>query len=129
MNKHFIANKYLPIAQAFAAVTAASTAKSPIKDLRHRNISSAKASILALKTMSIRSTLIVATTIATLGLVSPAFAATNGGYSNDTGNIMPSYYGKDGWHLELPARGAARTGRTTAAVCKAWPRPVRTRRP
>jgi hypothetical protein len=61
-----------------------------------------RASIFALKTMSIRSTLIVATAIATLGLGSPAFAATYGGYSNDTGNLMPSYYDKDGWHLGLP---------------------------
>jgi hypothetical protein len=102
MNKHFTANRCLPIALTLAAVTAAGTAKAPIKDLRHRSISSAKASIFALKNMSIRSTLIVATTIATLGLVSSASAATNGGYSNDSGNIMPSYYGKDGWHLGLP---------------------------
>jgi hypothetical protein len=57
--------------------------------------------------MSIRSTLIVATAIATLaiatlGLGSPAFAATNGGLSNDTGNMRPSYYDKSGWHVGLP---------------------------
>ena len=52
--------------------------------------------------MSIRSIFIVATAAATLGLGSSAFAATYGGYSNDTGNMMPSYYDKDGWHLGLP---------------------------
>ena len=52
--------------------------------------------------MSIRSIFIVATAVATLGLGSSAFAATNGGYSNDTGNMMPSYYDKDGWHMGLP---------------------------
>lgn len=71
--------------------------------------------------MSIRSIFTVATAIATLGLGSPAFAATCGGYSNDTGNMMPSYYDKNGWHTAA--------GRHTAA-CKAWPRavPIRTRR-
>jgi hypothetical protein len=57
--------------------------------------------------MSIRSILIVATAIATLGLGSPAFAATNGGLSNDTGNTRPSYYGKNGWHFGLPAAARA----------------------
>jgi hypothetical protein len=62
--------------------------------------------------MSIGSTPIVATAIATLaiatlaiatlGLGSPAFAATNGGLSNDTGNMRPSYYDKNGWHVGLP---------------------------
>jgi hypothetical protein len=67
--------------------------------------------------MSIRSTLIVATAIATLGLGSPAFAATYGGFSNDTGNMMPSYYDKNGWHMGLPpqqqavTRQSARHGR------------------
>ena len=49
--------------------------------------------------MWIRSTLIVATAIATLGLGSPAFPATYGGLSNDSGNMQPSYYDKNGWHL------------------------------
>jgi hypothetical protein len=52
--------------------------------------------------MSIRSIFIVATAVATLGLGSSAFAATYGGYSNDTGNMMPSYYDKNGWHMGLP---------------------------
>jgi hypothetical protein len=52
--------------------------------------------------MSIRSIFIVATAVATLALGSSAFAATYGGYSSDTGNMMPSYYDKDGWHLGLP---------------------------
>lgn len=52
--------------------------------------------------MSIRSILVVATAVATLGLGSSAFAASYGGYSNDTGNMMPSYYDKDEWHLGLP---------------------------
>jgi hypothetical protein len=52
--------------------------------------------------MSMGSTLIVATAIVTLGLDSPAFAATNGGLSNDTGNLRPSYYDKNGWHFGLP---------------------------
>jgi hypothetical protein len=57
--------------------------------------------------MSIRSILIVATAIATLGLGSPALAATNGGLSNDTGNMRPSYYDKNGWHFGLPAAARA----------------------
>jgi hypothetical protein len=68
--------------------------------------------------MSIRSMLIVATAIATLGLGSPAFAATYGGYSNDTGNLMPSYYDQNGWHMGVPpeARAAlAAPQRPTAA--------------
>jgi hypothetical protein len=52
--------------------------------------------------MSIRSTLIVTTAIATLGLGSPAFAASYGGLSNDGGSMMSSYYDKNGWHLGLP---------------------------
>ena len=52
--------------------------------------------------MSIRSTLILATAIATLGLGSPAFAASYGGLSNDTGSMRPSYYDKTGWHVGLP---------------------------
>jgi hypothetical protein len=57
--------------------------------------------------LSIRSTLIVATAIATLGLGSPAFAATYGGFSSDTGNMRPSYYDKNGWHVGLPAGARA----------------------
>jgi hypothetical protein len=52
--------------------------------------------------MSIRSTLIVTTAIATLGLGSTAFAASYGGLSNDGGSMMSSYYDKNGWHLGLP---------------------------
>jgi hypothetical protein len=37
------------------------------------------------RTVSIRSTLIVAAAIATLGLGAPAFAASYGGFSSDTG--------------------------------------------
>jgi hypothetical protein len=50
------------------------------------------------KAMWIRSTLIVATAIATLGLGSPAFAG-GGDDSNDIGSTRPSYYDKDGCHL------------------------------
>ena len=50
--------------------------------------------------MSIRSTLIVATAIATVGLSSPAFAL--GGWDNDSGNLQPSYYDKNGWHMGIP---------------------------
>jgi hypothetical protein len=57
--------------------------------------------------MSIRSTLIVATAIATLGLGSPAFAASYGGLSNDTGSLMSSYYDKSGWHVGLPPAARA----------------------
>jgi hypothetical protein len=52
--------------------------------------------------MSIRSTLFVATAIATLGLGSSAFAASYGGLSNDTGSMRPSYYDQNGWHVGLP---------------------------
>jgi hypothetical protein len=37
----------------------------------------------------------------------PAFAATNGGYSNDSGNLMASYYDKNGWHIGLPPEARA----------------------
>ena len=67
--------------------------------------------------MSIRLPLIVATAIATLGLGSPAFAASYGGLSNDSGSMMSSYYDKTGWHVGLPP--AARACRTAAAVGKA----------
>jgi len=75
------------------------------------------------KTMSIRSTLIVATAIATLGLGSPAFAASYGGLSNDSGSMMSSYYDKNGWHLGLrpgrephsPHHSSSRRG--LAAAC------------
>jgi hypothetical protein len=57
--------------------------------------------------MSIRSTFIVATAIATLGLGSPAFAQ---GFSNDTGNPRPSYYDPDGkWHTGRPPQQQAVT--------------------
>ena len=54
------------------------------------------------KALSTRSALIVAAAIATLGLGSPAFAATYGGFSSDSGNLRPSYYDKNGWHPGLP---------------------------
>jgi hypothetical protein len=57
--------------------------------------------------MSIRSILIVATAIATLGFGSPAFAASYGGLSNDTGSLMSSYYDKSGWHVGLPPAARA----------------------
>lgn len=57
--------------------------------------------------MSIRSTLIVTTAIATLGFGSPAFAASYGGLSNDTGSLMSSYYDKSGWHVGLPPAARA----------------------
>jgi hypothetical protein len=57
---------------------------------------------MSIRTMSIRSSLVVATAIATLGLGSPAFAASSGGLSNDTGSMRPSYYDKNGWHVGLP---------------------------
>jgi hypothetical protein len=56
--------------------------------------------------MWIRSTLIVATAIATLGLGSPAFAG-GGDDSNDIGNTRPSYYDKDGCHLGHPPQARA----------------------
>jgi hypothetical protein len=59
------------------------------------------------KAMSIRSTLVVITAIATLGLGSPAFAASYGGLSNDSGSMMPSYYDKSGWHPGLPPAARA----------------------
>jgi hypothetical protein len=62
---------------------------------------------MPIRTMSIRSTLIAAAAIATLGLGAPAFAASYGGFSSDTGNLRPSYYDKNGWHVGLPP--AART--------------------
>jgi hypothetical protein len=59
------------------------------------------------KVMSIRSSLIVATAIATLGLGSSAFAL--GGWDNDTGNLQPSYYDKNGWHMgRLPQQAVTR---------------------
>ncbi len=59
---------------------------------------------------SIRSTVIVA--IVTLGLGSPAFAASYGGLSNDSGDMRPSYYDKNGWHVGIPpgARAAQPRG-------------------
>lgn len=57
--------------------------------------------------MSIRLPLIVATAIATLGLGSPAFAASYGGLSNDSGSMMSSYYDKTGWHVGLPPAARA----------------------
>jgi hypothetical protein len=57
--------------------------------------------------MSIRSMLVVATAIATLGLGSPAFAASYGGLSNDSGSMLPSYYDKSGWHLGRPPAARA----------------------
>jgi hypothetical protein len=59
------------------------------------------------RTVSIRSTLIVAAAIATLGLGAPAFAASYGGFSSDTGNLRPSYYDKSGWHVGLPSAARA----------------------
>jgi hypothetical protein len=59
------------------------------------------------KAMSIRSTLTVTTAIATLGFGSPAFAASYGGLSNDTGSLMSSYYDKSGWHVGLPPAARA----------------------
>ncbi len=57
--------------------------------------------------MSIRSTLVVTTAIAitliaTSGLGAPAFAASYGGLSNDSGSMRPSYYDNTGWHVGLP---------------------------
>jgi hypothetical protein len=59
------------------------------------------------KAMSIRSTLTVTTAIATLGFGSPAFAASYGGLSNDTGSLMLSHYDKSGWHVGLPPAARA----------------------
>jgi hypothetical protein len=69
------------------------------------------------KAMSIRLPLIVATAIATLGLGSPAFAASYGGLSNDSGSMMSSYYDKTGWHVGLPpaARAALATPQQQSA--------------
>ena len=53
--------------------------------------------------MSIRLPLIAATAIATLGLGSPAFAASYGGLSNDSGSMMSSYYDKTGSRAALAA--------------------------
>jgi hypothetical protein len=64
--------------------------------------------------MSIRSTLIVTTailaTIATSHLSSPAFAASYGGLSNDSGSMRPSYYDQTGWHVGLPPGARAALG-------------------
>jgi hypothetical protein len=58
------------------------------------------------KTMSIGSSLIVAAAIATLG-PAPAFAL--GGFDNNTGNLQPSYYDKNGWHMgRLPQQAVTR---------------------
>ena len=57
--------------------------------------------------MSIRSTLILATAIATLGLGPQAFAASYGGFSSDTGNMRPSYYDQKGWHVGVPPAARA----------------------
>jgi hypothetical protein len=59
------------------------------------------------KVMSIGSSLVVAAAIATLGLGSPAFAI--GGWDNDTGNLQPSYYDKNGWHMGHPPQQQAVT--------------------
>ena len=56
--------------------------------------------------MSIRSILIVATAIATLGLGSPAFAQD---FSSNTSNRRASYYDKNGWHLGRPPQQQAVT--------------------
>jgi hypothetical protein len=56
--------------------------------------------------MSIRSTLIVATAIATLGLGSPAFAQD---FSSNTSNRRASYYDKNGWHMGHPPQQQAVT--------------------
>jgi hypothetical protein len=66
--------------------------------------------VIRRKAMSIRSTLIVATAIATLGLGSPAFAL--GGWDNWTGNLQPSYYDKNGWHMGRPPQQQAVTPQT-----------------
>jgi hypothetical protein len=60
-----------------------------------------------MKDVSIGSTVIVATAIAILGFGSPAFAASYGGLSNDTGSMMSSYYYKTGWHVGLPPEARA----------------------
>lgn len=56
--------------------------------------------------MSIRPTLLVTTTIATAAIatsgLAPAFAASYGGLSNDSGSMRPSYYDNTGWHVGLP---------------------------
>ena len=81
---------------------------------------------MSIRTMSIGSTLIVASAIATLGLGSPASAASYGGFSSDTGNLRPSYYDKNGWHVGLPpAAGAleqksARAGRSLRLPQSDW---------
>jgi hypothetical protein len=62
---------------------------------------------MSIRSTSIRSNLIVATAIATLGLGSPAFAASYGGLSNDSGSMRPSYYDKSGWHVGLPPEARA----------------------
>ena len=56
---------------------------------------------MSMRAMSIRSTLIVANAIVALGLGSPAFAASYGGLSNDSGSMRPSYYDNSGWHVGL----------------------------
>ena len=61
-----------------------------------------------IRTMSIRSSLIAAIAIATLGVGAPAFAASYGGLSNDTGSMRPSYYDQSGWHVGLPSEARAR---------------------
>jgi hypothetical protein len=57
--------------------------------------------------MSIRSAVIVAHAIVALGLGTPAFAASYGGLSNDSGSMRPSYYDKTGWHVGLPPAAQA----------------------
>jgi hypothetical protein len=67
------------------------------------------------KAIPIRSSLIVAAAIATLGLGSPAFAL--GGWDDDTGNMQPSYYDRNGWRMgrlsqqQAVTRQPARPGR------------------
>jgi hypothetical protein len=62
--------------------------------------------------MWIRSTLVVATAIATLGLGSPAFAG-GGDDSNDYAAVILRQGRVAPW---TPAPGASRTSRTTAAA-------------
>lgn len=57
--------------------------------------------------MSIRSILILTAAIATFGLGAPAFAASYGGFSSDSGNMRPSYYDQKGWHVGLPPAARA----------------------
>jgi len=62
---------------------------------------------MSIRNASTRTSLIVAAAIATLGVGSPAFAASYGGLSNDTGSMRPSYYDNNGWHVGLPPEARA----------------------